>query len=68
MTLESRQRAVDADKWYFSEARGEDFSGQMPYCAYCEHKVGCTCNINQEQREVEYACAKAYEKMKEDRG
>lgn len=68
MTLESIQKKVDADKWYFSEARGEDFSGQMPYCAYCQHKINGTCNLVQEQREADCVCAKAYEKMKEEKG
>lgn len=68
-----RQNRLDQKKWIASEKNGNDLSGEMMQCHYCEnqtpngfqsdgyYKHGC--DATQEERETACLCAKAYNKM-----
>lgn len=65
------QKECDKLKWESSEFMGKDMSGRMDYCDYCND--GCPfadeyaptlCYLTQEEREQQYACAKADKAMK----
>lgn len=73
MTNKERQKSLDKKKWLESEKKGEDMSGQMGWCPYCEHFDSdvswfhqCIirwCTATQEEREKQCLCAKAYNRM-----
>lgn len=64
-----RQRSLDRKKWKQSENEKCDLSGSMDYCDHCEYlatniHTGVRCCIaNQELRERDSLCAKAYNRM-----
>lgn len=73
MTNKERQKQLDKQKWIESENKGEDMSGMMPYCAYCEYQDSdliysgkivrwCTCEP-QEERTTKCYCATAYNRL-----
>ena len=64
MTLKDRQEWCNKIKWNASESCGGDLSGAMRYCPYCEFSTSkSTCQIKQDRRDREKACAKAYNAM-----
>lgn len=62
MTNKQRQKALDSQKWYVSEAMNDDRSGKMGYCRFCEHSKNSegNCNVSHEERVSRCYCATAY--------
>lgn len=67
MTNKKRQESLDGQKYIESRIQHKDMSGQMPYCAYCQHQYSeygnRFCNIEHDQRVAQSSCAAAYNKM-----
>ena len=63
MKNKERQRQLDEQKWYVSEANGESQSGKMDWCFYCDKQFKECCVETQEEREKKSLCAKAYNRM-----
>lgn len=73
MTNKERQKSLDKQKWLASEQKGEDMSGQMPYCLHCQWfdselvyggSVVRWCNCEpKEEREIKCYCATAYNRL-----
>ncbi len=71
MTNLQRQKKLNEEKWYVSEARREDQSGRMWWCEHCEYQIredsmGGTknfCDIPQVDMELNCVCARAYNRM-----
>ncbi len=64
MTNKERQKRLDITKYLDSKESGEDLSGSMAYCMYCECKEdGCKCLASQDEREALNMCAIAYNRM-----
>ena len=59
-----RQKQLDEQKWYVSEAKGESQSGKMNWCNHCQHQYKGYCLKTQEDREKKCLCATAYNRMK----
>lgn len=59
-----RQKQLNEQKWYVSEAKGESQSGKMDWCNFCDKHYKDCCLVNHEQREANSLCAKAYNRMK----
>lgn len=64
MTNKERQKQLDEQKWYMSEAKGYDNSGEMDWCDHCLYQDGIYCSIPQETREQRCSCATAYNRMR----
>ena len=62
-----RQKQLDEQKWYVSEAKGESQSGKMDWCNFCKHQYKGCCLKTQEEREEKCLCATAYNRMKRNR-
>lgn len=63
-TNKETQKRLDKNKYISSEFWGEDMSGQMDYCAFCEYRTDYnTCSIIHEERVEISACATAYNRM-----
>lgn len=66
MTNKERQGKLDAIKWLKSQEKNSDQTGCMDYCGYCDKQSRAyNCNLTQEERENSYACATAYNRMKQ---
>ena len=63
-TNKAKQKTLDKKKWLVSEELGEDMSGKMGWCNYCNCRTDFeTCVASQQEREVECLCAKAYNRL-----
>ena len=66
MTNIARQKSLDKNKWWQSQAQGFDMSGCMLYCEKCEYAdhshptMQGNCKATQEERVSNSLCAKAY--------
>lgn len=64
MTLKERQEWCNKINAKTSSELGKDISGAMRFCPYCEFSTSkATCQLKQERRDIERACAKAYSLM-----
>lgn len=65
MTNLQRQKKLNEQKWFVSEAKKEDQSGKMDWCKYCDYKYlfEDKCGISQLDREMNCICAKAWNRM-----
>lgn len=64
MKNQDRQNSLDKKKWLASEKKGEDMSGEMPYCDHClwqSEWLGCC--ADQKERESRCLCATAYNRL-----
>lgn len=70
---ETRQDLLDRKKWELSEKEGEDKSGQMYYCFFCDYQTGTyikpnydtlfSCDLIHPKRVEQCACARAYNRF-----
>lgn len=63
MNNKQRQTQLDKEKYFASEIKRKDLSGEMPYCDFCACVTNYgTCTASQAEREKDCLCAKAYNK------
>lgn len=64
MTPKERQEWCNKINAKTSSELDKDISGAMRFCPYCEFSTSkATCQLKQERRDREMACAKAYNLM-----
>lgn len=67
MTNKERQKKLDELKYLKSEKSNNDLSGNMEYCKLCKcakfENNNMVCIATQKEREDNFLCAKAYNKM-----
>lgn len=64
LKLKERQEWCNKINAKTSSELGKDISGAMRFCPYCEFSTSkATCQIKQDRRNREKACAMAYKKM-----
>ena len=64
MTFKERQEWCNKINAKTSSELEKDISGAMRFCPYCEFSTSkATCQLKQERRDRERACARAYNLM-----
>ena len=63
MTNKERQKQLNEEKWYASEAKNESQSGKMYWCSLCKYKYKGNCLKTHEERDAKCLCATAYNRL-----